>query len=57
MARWKQAGLVPGATVRMRAVRETDGVFEIEVGGAPFVSASEGVDGVMVQATRERRRS
>jgi DtxR family Mn-dependent transcriptional regulator len=57
MARWKQAGLVPGAAVRMREVREADGVFEIEVGGAPFVSASEGVDGVMVQTTHERSRS
>lgn len=55
MARWKQAGLVPGAVVRMRAVREEDGVYEIEVGGAPFVSAGEGVDGVLVQAARERR--
>jgi DtxR family Mn-dependent transcriptional regulator len=55
MARWKQAGLVPGAAVRMRAVREEDGVYEIEVEGAPFVSAGEGVDGVLVQAARHRR--
>lgn len=55
MARWKQAGLVPGASVRMRAVREEDGVYEIEVGGAAFVSAGEGVDGVLVQAAREGR--
>lgn len=57
MARWKQAGLVPGAVVRMRSVREEDGVFEIEVAGAAFVSAGEGVDGVLVQASREGRRA
>ena len=56
MARWKQAGLVPGAAVRMRAVREEDGIFEIEVGGSAFVSAGAGVDGVMVQAKHERRK-
>jgi len=55
MARWKQAGLVPGAVVRMRSVREEDGVYEIEVDGAAFVSAGEGVDGVLVQASREGR--
>lgn len=53
MARWKQAGLVPGAEVRMRDVRESDGVFEIEVGGSAFVSAGEAVDGVLVQPARE----
>lgn len=55
MARWKQAGLVPGAAVRMRSVREEDGVYEIEVGGSAFVSAGEGVDGVLVQAARAGR--
>ncbi len=57
MARWKQAGLVPGAAVRMREVREADGVLEIEVAGAAFVSAGEGVDGVLVEAAHERRRA
>lgn len=57
MARWKQAGLVPGAAVRMREVREPDGVFEIEVSGAAFVSAGEGVDGVLVETAREGRRA
>jgi hypothetical protein len=52
MARWKQAGLVPGAAVRMREVREDDGVYEIEVGGAAFVSAGAAVDGVLVQPAR-----
>lgn len=53
MTRWKRAGLVPGASVRMREVREEDGVFEIEVAGAAFVSAGPGVDGVLVQPARE----
>jgi DtxR family Mn-dependent transcriptional regulator len=57
MARWKQAGLVPGAAVRMREVREADGVLEIEVAGAAFVSAGEGVDGVMVETAHERRKA
>src|SRR5580765_1053187 len=41
MGRWKQAGLVPGATVRMRAVRELDGVFELEIGRRRWVSAGD----------------
>lgn len=57
MARWKQAGLVPGAAVRMREVREADGVLEIEVAGAAFVSAGVGVDGVLVETAPERRRA
>jgi len=57
MARWKQAGLVPGAAVRMREVREADGVLEIEVAGAAFVSAGEGIDGVLVETAPERRRA
>lgn len=53
MARWKQAGLVPGAAVRMKDVREDDGVFEIEVGGRAHLSAGEAVDGVLVQPARD----
>uniref|UniRef100_A0A832I3M1 Manganese transport regulator n=1 Tax=Eiseniibacteriota bacterium TaxID=2212470 RepID=A0A832I3M1_UNCEI len=57
MARWKEAGLVPGAAVRMRAVRGPEGVFEIEVGGRRFVTASDGLDGVLIEraARRETR--
>src|SRR5947207_2806102 len=32
MARWKDAGLVPGAAVRMRDVQPLDDVFVIEIG-------------------------
>ncbi|MCC6348231.1 MAG: metal-dependent transcriptional regulator [Candidatus Eisenbacteria bacterium] len=54
MVRWKAAGLVPGAAVRMRAVRSEDGVLEIEVAGSAFVSAGAAVDGVLVQLGRGR---
>ena len=49
MTRWRSAGLVPGAPVRMRDVRRLDDVFELEVGGARLVTGSEGLDGVMVE--------
>jgi DtxR family Mn-dependent transcriptional regulator len=49
MTRWKEAGLVPGAAVRVRAVREVDDIYEIDVGGRPLTIGSEGLEGVMVQ--------
>jgi DtxR family transcriptional regulator, Mn-dependent transcriptional regulator len=55
MARWKDAGLVPGAAVRMRAVRALDDVLEIEVAGKPLVTGSMGVEGVMVERIRSKR--
>ena len=55
MARWKQAGLVPGAEVRVRDVRDLDDVFEIEVGGRKLVSGSEGLEGVMVETHARKR--
>jgi len=57
MARWKQAGLVPGATVRVREVRALDDVFEIEVGGKKLVTGSEGLDGIMVQVRKGESRA
>ena len=56
MKRWKQAGLVPGARVRMKGVDRLGDVFEMEVGGAPLVSGSEGLDGVWVEPHDESRR-
>jgi DtxR family Mn-dependent transcriptional regulator len=50
MARWKSIGLVPGARVRMREVRELEDVFELEVAGRRIVTGSEGLEGVMVDA-------
>ena len=53
LAHWKQAGLVPGARVRMREVRALDDVFEIDVDGRRLVTGSEGLDGVLVERRRE----
>ncbi len=55
MARWKQAGLVPGARVRMRAAEREDDVFELEVAGRALVSGSEGLEGVLVEKRSEAR--
>ena len=55
MARWKQAGLVPGAEVRMREVNLEDDVFELEVAGRRLVAGSEGLDGVLVETRRAGR--
>jgi Fe2+ transport system protein FeoA len=55
MAGWKRAGLVPGAEVRVRAVRDLDDVFELEVGGRKLVSGSEGLEGVLVETHAKKR--
>ncbi len=55
MARWKAAGLVPGAAVRMRSVDADDDVFELEVAGRALVSGSEGLEGVLVERRRDAR--
>lgn len=49
MTRWKEAGLVPGAAVRVSAVHELDDVYEIDVSGRPLTIGSEGLEGVMVE--------
>jgi len=54
MSRWKDAGLVPGAAVRMANVRALDDVFEIDVAGERLVIGSEGLEGVMVELVRRR---
>jgi DtxR family Mn-dependent transcriptional regulator len=53
MAGWKQAGLVPGAAIRVRDVRALDDVFEIDVAGKRLVIGSEGLEGVMVEPFKE----
>ena len=55
MARWKETGLVPGARVRMRAVRPVDDVFELEVDGRRMVTGSEGLDGVLIESAAPSR--
>ena len=52
MERWEALGLVPGAAVRMRAVRPLDGVIEMEVGGRLRVLGGQGLEGVMVEMRR-----
>ncbi len=49
MTRWKQAGLVPGAELVMRAANREDDVFELEIAGRRLVTGSEGLEGVLVQ--------
>ena len=55
MARWKQAGLIPGATVRVCGVRPLEDVFEIEASGGMLVTGSLGVSGIMVEPARGGR--
>lgn len=54
MARWKRAGLTPGARVRMCRADAEDGVFELEVEGRRLVTGREGLEGVLVQRARGR---
>lgn len=49
MAGWKEAGLVPGARIRIRAVRGVEGVIEIEVAGRRYVTGMAGLEGVLVE--------
>jgi DtxR family transcriptional regulator, Mn-dependent transcriptional regulator len=56
LARWKEAGLVPGALVRVRAVRVLDDVHEVEVEGRTWVTGRRGLEGVRVEL-RGRRSS
>lgn len=57
MTRWKQAGLVPGAEVRVTDADAHDGMFELEVGGRRHQLTSAGLDGVFVERRREGRAS
>ncbi|MBI1797107.1 MAG: metal-dependent transcriptional regulator [Candidatus Eisenbacteria bacterium] len=54
MGRWKDAGLVPGAAVRMREVHPLDDVFVIAIGRRRVVTGSEGLEGILVQPARRR---
>ncbi|MHC4732540.1 MAG: metal-dependent transcriptional regulator, partial [Planctomycetota bacterium] len=49
LQRWKELGLVPGASVRMGERLELEDVMHVEIGGATIVTGSEGVDGVFVE--------
>ena len=56
MARWKSAGLVPGAEVRVREVKALEDVYELSVAGRRLVTGSEGLAGVMVEIAKGSRR-
>ena len=56
MARWKATGLVPGAEVRVRAVKALEDVYELSVAGRRVVTGSEGLAGVMVEVAKASRR-
>ena len=49
LPRWKDAGLVPGAAIRVHHVRPLDDVLEIEVAGRRLAIGSAGLAGVMVE--------
>jgi DtxR family transcriptional regulator, Mn-dependent transcriptional regulator len=57
LARWKQVGLVPGASVRVRDVRPVDGVIELEVAGRRHLSGSAALEGILVERDRENDRA
>lgn len=52
MARWKRAGLVPGAAVRMKHADLEDDVFELDVEGRRLVVGHEALEGVLVEPAR-----
>lgn len=53
MARFKAVGLVPGARVTMRAARDGDDVFDLEVEGRRFTSGGRGLEGIWVEPGRD----
>ncbi len=55
MARWKRAGLVPGAEVEVRAGEPDDDLLELSVDGRVHTAARAGVDGVFVERRAGRR--
>lgn len=56
LARWKELGVVPGARVKVRDVRSSDGVTELEVAGRPIVIGHGVLEGILVERTRRSRR-
>lgn len=56
MQQWRRDGLVPGARVQVRAVRDLDELHELEVGGRRVIAARGRLEGVLVE-TRSRRSS
>ena len=55
MIRWREAGLVPGAAVRMIEVRGAEDLYEVEVAGSRIVMGRQGLEGVLVEGGRPSR--
>ena len=55
MGRWKQAGLVPGARLRIKSVRPLDDVYELEIDGRPLIAGRAALVGVMVDRPSRSR--
>jgi DtxR family Mn-dependent transcriptional regulator len=49
LQRWKELGLVPGASVRMGQRLDFEDVMHVEIGDETIVTGSEGVEGVFVE--------
>jgi DtxR family Mn-dependent transcriptional regulator len=49
LQRWKELGLVPGASLLVRQRQELEDVLHIEMEGRRFATGSEGVKGVFVE--------
>jgi DtxR family Mn-dependent transcriptional regulator len=56
LTRWKQAGIVPGAAVRVRVVQPLDDVIELEIAGRRHVTGIRALEGVMVEPAKETAR-
>jgi len=52
MARWKAAGLVPGASIAVRAASDIDSVMEIEVGRRRLVLGLAALEGLWVELAK-----
>jgi DtxR family Mn-dependent transcriptional regulator len=53
LRRWRELGLLPGATVRIRSYQPLDDLFEVEVGGQVIPLGSEGLMGLRGELVTE----
>jgi DtxR family Mn-dependent transcriptional regulator len=53
LRRWRELGLLPGATVRVRAHQPLDDLYELEVGGQVIALGSEGLVGLRGELVTE----
>ena len=51
LQRWKELGLVPGATVAMEAKQDLEDVMHVRIGDRELATGTEGVHGVLVERT------